>query len=43
MFFAISLWYEDFPQTTDEEVCDLLERAANELTAAPTKSRSEST
>jgi hypothetical protein len=24
MFFAISLWYEDFPQTTDEEVCDLL-------------------
>jgi predicted phosphoribosyltransferase len=43
MFFAISLWYEDFPQTTDEEVCDLLKRADAELTAAQTKSRSEST
>jgi putative phosphoribosyl transferase len=42
-FFAISLWYEDFPQTTDEEVCDLLKRAAEELTAAPIKSRSEAT
>ena len=26
-FTAISLWYQDFPQTSDEEVCDLLERA----------------
>jgi len=43
MLFAISLWYEDFPQTTDEEVCDLLERAAEGLTATPIKSRSEAT
>jgi putative phosphoribosyl transferase len=27
-FFAIGLWYEDFSQTTDQEVCDLLARAA---------------
>jgi len=23
-FFSISLWYEEFPQTSDEEVCELL-------------------
>jgi predicted phosphoribosyltransferase len=27
-FEAVGLWYEDFSQTTDEEVQDLLERAA---------------
>jgi putative phosphoribosyl transferase len=27
-FYAVGLWYEDFSQTTDEEVHDLLERAA---------------
>lgn len=26
-FWAISLWYQNFPQTSDEEVCNLLERA----------------
>lgn len=26
-FFAVGLWYEDFSQTTDEEVRDLLRRA----------------
>ena len=26
-FQAVGLWYEDFSQTTDEEVCELLERA----------------
>jgi putative phosphoribosyl transferase len=26
-FFAIGLWYEEFPQTTDEEVRDLLKKA----------------
>lgn len=26
MFYAIGLWYEDFSQTTDEEVRDLLAR-----------------
>jgi predicted phosphoribosyltransferase len=26
-FYAVGLWYEDFSQTTDEEVRDLLERA----------------
>jgi putative phosphoribosyl transferase len=29
-FAAISLWYEDFTQVSDEEVCDLLERANRE-------------
>lgn len=32
--YAISLWYERFPQTSDEEVRDLLERAAREQPAA---------
>jgi predicted phosphoribosyltransferase len=27
-FYAVGLWYEDFTQTTDEEVHDLLRRAA---------------
>jgi putative phosphoribosyl transferase len=27
-FYAVGLWYEDFSQTTDEEVRDLLDRAA---------------
>ena len=27
-FYAVGLWYENFDQTTDEEVHDLLERAA---------------
>ncbi len=26
-FFAISAWYQEFPQTSDEQVCDFLERA----------------
>jgi putative phosphoribosyl transferase len=29
-FYAVGLWYSDFSQTTDEEVHDLLERAAAE-------------
>ncbi len=29
-FLAIGQWYEDFSQTTDEEVRALLERAARE-------------
>ena len=28
-FYAVGAWYEDFSQTTDEEVCGLLEKAAN--------------
>jgi putative phosphoribosyl transferase len=34
-FYSVGLWYEDFPQTTDEEVRDLLEQATNsqEITA----------
>jgi putative phosphoribosyl transferase len=28
-FYAVGLWYGDFSQTTDEEVRELLERAAN--------------
>jgi putative phosphoribosyl transferase len=27
-FHAVGVWYEDFAQTTDEEVCDLLARGA---------------
>jgi putative phosphoribosyl transferase len=27
-FYAVGLWYEDFEQTTDEEVHDILERGA---------------
>jgi predicted phosphoribosyltransferase len=30
-FYAVGLWYGDFSQTTDEEVHDLLDRAAEEL------------
>jgi putative phosphoribosyl transferase len=41
VFFAISLWYENFPQTTDEEVRDLLKRAADEIAIAPVESRSK--
>ena len=29
-FYAVGLWYEDFSQTTDEEVHDILARAAKE-------------
>jgi putative phosphoribosyl transferase len=32
-FYAVGVWYEDFSQTTDEEVRDLLEHAALETTA----------
>ena len=28
-FYAVGAWYEDFSQTTDEEVCGLLKKAAN--------------
>jgi putative phosphoribosyl transferase len=35
-FYAVGLWFEDFSQTTDEEVRDLLERAAARFSnAAP--------
>ncbi|MEH1939661.1 MAG: phosphoribosyltransferase [Nostoc sp.] len=27
-FHSVGLWYDNFPQTTDEEVCDLLAKAA---------------
>jgi putative phosphoribosyl transferase len=33
-FHAVGLWYEDFAQTTDEEVRALLESAAPPHTAA---------
>lgn len=36
-FYAVGLWYRDFMQTTDEEVRNLLERAARELGAAATR------
>jgi putative phosphoribosyl transferase len=28
-FYSVGLWYEDFPQVTDNEVCELLTQAAN--------------
>jgi putative phosphoribosyl transferase len=34
--YAVGLWYEDFDQTTDDEVRDLLERAAKEVSAVAT-------
>lgn len=34
-FYAVGQWYEDFAQTTDEEVTDLLERARVEYHAHP--------
>jgi putative phosphoribosyl transferase len=34
-FYAVGLWYEDFTQTTDEEVHDLLDRGRRELPPAP--------
>lgn len=33
-FYAVGLWYEDFSQTTDAEVRDLLERSAAPVAAA---------
>jgi predicted phosphoribosyltransferase len=33
-FYAVGLWYEDFSQTTDEEVRELLERSASEVAHA---------
>jgi predicted phosphoribosyltransferase len=33
-FYAVGLWYEDFAQTTDEEVRDLLRRAGDGRAAA---------
>ncbi len=29
-FFGVGMWYEDFSQTTDDEVRDLLGKARNE-------------
>jgi putative phosphoribosyl transferase len=34
-FFAVGLWYQDFTQTTDDEVRDLLERARQESPSSP--------
>jgi putative phosphoribosyl transferase len=34
-FFAVGLWYQDFPQTADDEVRDLLERATRSTKASP--------
>ena len=33
-FYSVGFWYEDFSQTTDHEVCDLLVRAAREIPRA---------
>ena len=33
-FYAVGLWYDQFPQTTDDEVRDLLQKAAREQPAS---------
>ena len=38
-FGGVGIWYDDFTQTTDEEVRELLERAAEERVSAPASSR----
>jgi predicted phosphoribosyltransferase len=30
-FLAVSQWYEDFSQTSDDEVCALLERSSSSM------------
>lgn len=34
-FYAVSAWYDDFSQTTDDEVFDLLDRTTHEHSALP--------
>jgi predicted phosphoribosyltransferase len=34
-FYAVGLWYEDFSQTTDTEIRELLEQAAHETAGPP--------
>jgi predicted phosphoribosyltransferase len=36
-FYAVGVWYQDFSQTTDEEVLDLLEAATGGICAASRK------
>lgn len=38
-FYAVGMWYDDFSQTTDEEVHDLLARAAHLQPSHPGSSR----
>ncbi len=33
-FYAVGLWYQDFSQTTDEEVRELLEQSAAQVAHA---------
>lgn len=42
-FHSVGAWYEDFSQTTDEEVKDLLRRAAEERCLSTTRPRSVAT
>ena len=37
-FHGVGLWYEDFSQTTDEEVCELLSKSREKLTAKAAES-----
>lgn len=37
-FYAVGAWYDDFTQTTDDEVHTLLERAASQQTSASCRS-----
>jgi predicted phosphoribosyltransferase len=40
-FHAVSMWYEDFSQTSDEEVRNLLESAAQAAFAPSAQSQTE--
>lgn len=40
-FNSVGLWYDNFPQTPDEEVCDLLQQAATGLSSQVVSSSSE--
>ena len=33
-FYSVGFWYDDFSQTTDDQIRNLLERAGKELTPA---------
>lgn len=41
-FYGVGAWYEDFSQTTDEEVRDLLQRAREEIQELAGRRRSDS-
>jgi predicted phosphoribosyltransferase len=39
-FYAVGVWYDDFAQTSDAEVRELLEQAGHQATSPPAGDRS---